>query len=99
MRKLPKMLRCACAYPLLESASHPASTTPRSRLLLTGSGSQACRDRLTIRTMRRTTMSRVLPWEQIATPLVDYNVRLAFRDMAVPTYWGKDAVGQWLTII
>lgn len=44
-------------------------------------------------------MSRTLPWEQIATPQVDYNVRLAARDMAVPTFWGKDALGQWLTIV
>lgn len=44
-------------------------------------------------------MSRSLPWEQIAPPLVDYNVRLASRDMVVPTYWGKDYLGQWLTII
>ena len=44
-------------------------------------------------------MTRTLPWEQIATPLVDYNVRLAARDMAVPTFWGKDVRGQWLTII
>lgn len=44
-------------------------------------------------------MSRAFPWEQIATPDVDYNARLASRDMAVPTYWGKDALGLWLTII
>jgi Putative PD-(D/E)XK family member, (DUF4420) len=44
-------------------------------------------------------MSRILPWDQIATPVVDYNVRLASRNMGAPTYWGKDALGQSLTII
>lgn len=44
-------------------------------------------------------MIKPLPWEQIATPPTDFNVRLAARDMATPTFWGKDALGQWLTII
>lgn len=44
-------------------------------------------------------MSKPLPWDQIATPMTDYNVRLAARDMAIPTFWGKDVQGQWLTII
>lgn len=44
-------------------------------------------------------MTKSLPWEQIATPAVDYNVRLAARDMIVPAFWGKDARGQWLTIV
>ena len=44
-------------------------------------------------------MSRPLPWEQIAVPAIDYNVRLAGKDMPVPVFWGKDARGQWLTIV
>ncbi len=56
-------------------------------------------DRLMIQTTRKTTMTKSLPWEQIATPAVDYNVRLAARDMIVPAFWGKDARGQWLTIV
>jgi hypothetical protein len=44
-------------------------------------------------------MSKPLPWDQIATPMTDYNVRLAARDMTVPVFWGKDVRGQWLTII
>src|SRR5438105_891897 len=99
LRNLRKMARCTYAYPPLESASHPAFTTQKSRLSPTRSGSPVCRDRRTTRMMRRTTMSRAFPWEQIATPIVDYNVRLTSRDKAVPTYWGKDALGQWLTIV
>ena len=44
-------------------------------------------------------MSRSLPWEQITTPISDYNVRLTSRDMTVSTYWGKNALGQCLTIV
>lgn len=44
-------------------------------------------------------MSKLLPWDQIATPKDGYNVRLAETGMAVPVFWGKDVKGQWLTIL
>jgi hypothetical protein len=52
-----------------------------------------------ILTTKKTTMSKALPWEQIETPAVDYNVRLAARGVNIPTFWGKDVRDQWLTII
>ena len=43
--------------------------------------------------------SNSLPWDEIATPKSDYNVRLAASGMAIPVFWGKDALGQPLTIV
>jgi hypothetical protein len=43
--------------------------------------------------------SNSLPWDEIATPKSDYNVRLAAPGMAIPVFWGKDAAGQPLAIV
>lgn len=48
---------------------------------------------------RKTLTSSNLPWDEIATPKSDYNVRLAVPGMAIPVFWGKDAAGQPLTIV
>ncbi len=44
-------------------------------------------------------MSRSVPWDEIATPHADYNVRFVAGTEGVPLYWGKDATGQCLLII
>lgn len=44
-------------------------------------------------------MSRFIPWDEIATPPADYNVRRVAGAAGVPLYWGKDAVGQCLLIV
>ncbi|UZJ44240.1 PD-(D/E)XK motif protein [Marinimicrobium sp. C6131] len=43
--------------------------------------------------------TRATPWEQIAEPRSDYNVRRISDTTGIPLYWGKDAVGQRLFII
>lgn len=43
--------------------------------------------------------NRPTPWEQIAEPRSDYNVRRVAGMTGIPTYWGKDAAGQYLLII
>ncbi len=43
--------------------------------------------------------SRATPWEKIAEPRSDYNVRRVADTAAIPSYWGKDAEGQCLFII
>lgn len=42
---------------------------------------------------------RSTPWEQIAEPRSDYNVRRVAATTGITTYWGKDAAGQRLFII
>lgn len=44
-------------------------------------------------------MSRSTPWEQIAEPRTDYNVRRVADTTEIPFYWGKDTAGQCLFII
>ncbi|MDP9895935.1 hypothetical protein J2W32_005035 [Variovorax boronicumulans] len=44
-------------------------------------------------------MNRNSPWNEIATPIVDYNVRRVAGVQGVPVYWGKDATGQCLLIV
>lgn len=43
--------------------------------------------------------SRTTPWEQIAEPRIDYNVRRVADTTGIPFYWGKDTTGQCLFII
>lgn len=43
--------------------------------------------------------SRRTPWEQIAEPRTDYNVRRVADTTRIPFYWGKDTEGQCLFII
>lgn len=43
--------------------------------------------------------SRPTPWEQIAEPRSDYNVRRVAGTTRIPFYWGKDTAGQCLFII
>ncbi|PSJ45986.1 PD-(D/E)XK motif protein [Zobellella taiwanensis] len=43
--------------------------------------------------------SRATPWEKIAEPRSDYNVRRVTGTTGMPTYWGKDATGQCLFIV
>lgn len=43
--------------------------------------------------------SKATPWEQIAEPRSDYNVRRVSDTTGIPLYWGKDAAGQRLFII
>ena len=44
-------------------------------------------------------MSRNSPWDEIAAPITDYNVRRVAGVRGVPVYWGKDATGQCLLIV
>lgn len=44
-------------------------------------------------------MNRVIPWEDIGNPNVDYNVRRVAGTEGVPIYWGKDSAGQCLLIV
>lgn len=43
--------------------------------------------------------SRITPWDVIAEPRTDYNVRRVADTMGIPFYWGKDTAGQCLFII
>lgn len=42
---------------------------------------------------------RSTPWDEIATPESDYNVRLIAGSSATPVYWGKDSNGRCLFLI
>lgn len=44
-------------------------------------------------------MTEHLPWESIATPDVDYNVRLVQDCGVIPVYWGKDCDGKFICLI
>lgn len=44
-------------------------------------------------------MSRNIPWDEIATPEADYNVRLASAGGAAPCFWGKDVEGRSLFLV
>ena len=44
-------------------------------------------------------MSRTVPWDAIANPNADFNVRRVAVTDGVPLYWGKDAAGQCLLIV
>lgn len=44
-------------------------------------------------------MSRAVPWDEIANPHADYNVRRVAGTAGVPLYWGKDAASQCLLIV
>ena len=44
-------------------------------------------------------MSNSLPWDEIATPERDYNVRLIPDGSVIPAYWGKDVQGKLLFLI
>jgi hypothetical protein len=44
-------------------------------------------------------MSRRVPWDEIATPEGDYNVRLIPGERATPCFWGKDVDGRNLFVI
>jgi len=52
-----------------------------------------------ILTLRMTMMNRSTPWEQIAEPSTDYNVKRVADTTGIPFYWGKDTTGQCLLII
>lgn len=44
-------------------------------------------------------MAEPSPWEHIAVPTVDYNVRQVTADTAVPCFWGRNREGACLFII
>jgi hypothetical protein len=44
-------------------------------------------------------MSKVVPWESIAKPSVDYNVRRIAGTSGIPLYWGRNANGQSLMLV
>jgi hypothetical protein len=44
-------------------------------------------------------MSRATPWDEIATPEGDYNVRLVVGERTVPCFWGKDVEGRSLLVV
>ncbi len=44
-------------------------------------------------------MSSSLPWDEIATPQKDYNVRLIPDGGVIPAYWGRDVHGKLLFLI
>lgn len=44
-------------------------------------------------------MTRTSPWDEIANPDTDYNVRRLAGVGAVPLYWGKDSVGHCLFVV
>ena len=44
-------------------------------------------------------MSDHLPWDNIAIPDVDYNVRLVTGCGAIPVYWGKNCDGKFLCLV
>ena len=43
--------------------------------------------------------NRVIPWDEIQLPDVEYNVRLIAETGSIPLYWGKDTTGHCLFII
>lgn len=44
-------------------------------------------------------MSETSPWDEIAVPSVDFNVRQIHGEMPVPCFWGRDAAGSCMFII
>ena len=44
-------------------------------------------------------MSEISPWDEIAIPSVDFNVRQIQGEMPVPCFWGRDAEGSCMFII
>lgn len=44
-------------------------------------------------------MIEIRPWENVAVPSTDFNVRLVEGEMAVPCFWGRDAEGAYLFIV
>jgi hypothetical protein len=44
-------------------------------------------------------MSRGVPWDEIATPEADYNVRLISGVGYIPCFWGKDIEGRSLFLV
>lgn len=44
-------------------------------------------------------MSKVVPWESIAKPSADYNVRRIAGTSGIPLYWGRNADGQSLMLV
>jgi len=44
-------------------------------------------------------MSDHLPWDGIAIPDADYNVRLVQHCGAIPVYWGRDCDGKFLCLV
>lgn len=44
-------------------------------------------------------MSKVTPWEGIAKPSIDYNVRRISGASGIPLYWGRNADGQSLMLV
>ena len=44
-------------------------------------------------------MTKVVPWESIAKPSVDYNVRRIAGTSGIPLYWGRNADGQSLMLL
>jgi hypothetical protein len=44
-------------------------------------------------------MSRSVPWDDIAVPEGDYNVRLVAGERDIPCFWGKDVEGRSLFVV
>jgi len=44
-------------------------------------------------------MSDASPWDEIAVPGLDYNVRLVAAKTPVPCFWGRDTTGRYLFIL
>lgn len=44
-------------------------------------------------------MSEASPWDEIAVPGLDYNVRLVAAKTPVPCFWGRDTSGSYLFIV
>jgi hypothetical protein len=53
----------------------------------------------TIRTTKRTSMPESSPWDEIAVPKADFNVRQVSDKTAVPCFWGRDTTGSALFIV
>lgn len=48
---------------------------------------------------RKTTMSEPSPWDEIAIPKADFNVRQVSEKTGVPCYWARDSRGNCLFIV
>jgi hypothetical protein len=44
-------------------------------------------------------MSKATPWDRIAKPSIDYNVRRIAGTSGIPLYWGRNADGQSLMLV
>src|SRR5687768_11552260 len=53
----------------------------------------------TILMTRRITMPESSPWDDIAIPNTDFNVRQVAGNTAVPCFWGRDPIGGCLFIL